>query len=237
MSKYIMRLDDAAEKMDIEKWNRMEQLLDKYNIKPLVGVIPICKDSMMDRYETDVAFWDKVHRWMNKGWTIALHGYEHVYCTGDGGINPVNKRSEFAGLSLDEQKRKIRKGVSVFREHGIEPEVFFAPSHTFDENTIKALKEESNIRIISDTIANKPYTKYGMTFIPQQSGIARKLPFDTVTFCYHPNLMTDDGIFDKLEAFFKSYSERFIEFPLEETKRRMSISDCVLREAYFWRRK
>ena len=121
-----MRLDDAAEKMDIEKWNRMEQLLDKYSIKPLVGVIPICKDPMMDKYEKDNVFWDKVHRWMNKGWTIALHGYEHVYCTRNGGINPVNKRSEFAGLSLDEQKRKIREGVSVFRENGIEPEVFYA---------------------------------------------------------------------------------------------------------------
>lgn len=35
MSKYIMRLDDAAEKMNIEKWIRMERLLDKYNVKPL----------------------------------------------------------------------------------------------------------------------------------------------------------------------------------------------------------
>ena len=35
MSKYIMRLDDAAEKMDVEKWNRIELLLDKYNIKTI----------------------------------------------------------------------------------------------------------------------------------------------------------------------------------------------------------
>lgn len=28
MSKYIMRLDDACEKRDIEKWNCMEVLLD-----------------------------------------------------------------------------------------------------------------------------------------------------------------------------------------------------------------
>lgn len=236
MSKYIMRLDDAADKMDIDKWDRMEQLLDKYRVKPLVGVIPICKDPMMDKYETDNGFWDKVHRWINKGWSIALHGYEHVYSTEDGGINPVNQKSEFAGLPLEEQKRKIREGVKVFHEHRIVPEVFFAPSHTFDKNTIEALKEESNIKIISDTVANKPYSKYGMTFIPQQSGRVRNLPFDTVTFCYHPNMM-DDCAFDKLELFFKSYSERFIELPLEETKRKMSIFDRVLREAYFWRRK
>lgn len=235
MSKYIMRLDDAAEKMDIEKWNRMEQLLDKYSIKPLVGVIPICKDPMMDKYETDNSFWDKVHRWMDKGWTIALHGYEHVYCTEDGGINPVNQRSEFAGLPLEEQQRKIREGVNVFRDHGIEPEVFFAPSHTFDENTIKAIKEESNIRIISDTVANKPYSKYGMTFVPQQSGRVRKLPFDTVTFCYHPNMM-DDQAFQKLERFLQGNRENFRRFPNNEVYRTFGFVDMLLQKIYFARR-
>ena len=28
------------------------------------------------------------------------------------------------------------------RSHNLDPEVFFAPSHTFDENTLQALKEE-----------------------------------------------------------------------------------------------
>lgn len=35
MSRYIMRLDDASEYMDVEKWQRMENLLDKYGIKPM----------------------------------------------------------------------------------------------------------------------------------------------------------------------------------------------------------
>lgn len=47
MSQYIMRLDDASEYMDVEKWQRMEDLLDKYHIKPIVGVIPDNQDSDM----------------------------------------------------------------------------------------------------------------------------------------------------------------------------------------------
>ena len=66
MSKYIIRLDDAAEKMDITKWNKMEKLLDKYNIKPLVGVIPNCKDPMMDIYQKDLNFWKKINMWEKK---------------------------------------------------------------------------------------------------------------------------------------------------------------------------
>ena len=106
MSKYIIRLDDACEKMDVEKWDRMEKLLDKYKVKPLVGVIPHCEDPMMDKYEFDAEFWKKVEIWKNKGWTIAMHGYNHVYGTPCGGMNPVNKRSEFAGLSYEEQAEK-----------------------------------------------------------------------------------------------------------------------------------
>ena len=59
MSKYIMRLDDACEKRNIQNWDRIEMILDKYEIKPLIGVIPNCEDSMMDGYSIDRGF--KVH--------------------------------------------------------------------------------------------------------------------------------------------------------------------------------
>lgn len=64
MSNFILRLDDACEKMDIENWSRMESLLDKYSIKPLVGVIPHCEDSMMEKYQTDMFFWEKAVSWI-----------------------------------------------------------------------------------------------------------------------------------------------------------------------------
>lgn len=225
-----MRLDDACEKMDVSKWERIEKLLDKYGVHPLVGVIPHCEDPMMDIYVTDSNFWTKVNSWVKKGWIIALHGYNHVYTTNSGGLNPVNKRSEFAGESLETQRMKIRKGVDIFRVHGINPLVFFAPSHTFDENTLLALKEESDIRIISDTPASKPYSEYGMTFVPQQSGCVRKLPFDIVTFCYHPNGM-DATSFEKLENFLKK--NKFVDFSLSQTTRKKSIIDKLLMKVYY----
>ena len=233
MSKYIIRLDDACEKMDVEKWDRMEKLLDKYKVKPLVGVIPHCEDPMMDKYESDAEFWNKVGIWKNKGWTIAMHGYNHVYSTTCGGINPVNKRSEFAGLSYEDQAEKIERGWEILNGNGFHPEVFFAPSHTFDENTLKALKEKTTIRVISDTIANDVYKKDDFWFIPQQSGSVRKLPLKTVTFCYHPNTMTDKS-FEILEAFLDSYQNRFTEYTeLNMKKRKISLCDRLLQKIYF----
>lgn len=232
MSKYILRLDDACERRDQAKWDKIEALLDMYEIKPLIGVIPHCEDPMMEKYEFDEFFWDRVKKWKANGWEIALHGYNHVYGTKDGGINPVNARSEFAGESLDIQLKKIELGTAIFRAHGIEPKVFFAPSHTFDNNTIAALKLKSNIRFISDTVANKPYTKEGMTFVPQQSGRVRVLPFSFVTFCYHPNTMSEKAFYD-LEKFIKKYKRKFISFPTVETKRKKNTVDSILEKIYF----
>ena len=238
MSQYILRLDDASDYMDVEKWQRMEDILDRYGIKPLVGVIPDNRDSSLtETYKQDPEFWDKTARWKEKGCELALHGCYHKYTTEEGGINPVNKRSEFAGVPLDKQKEMIRHGVDILKSHNIEPKVFFAPSHTFDENTLIALKEESNIRIISDTIANDVYLENGFYFIPQQSGRVRKLPFNVCTFCYHPNIMKNDD-FEELEIFLKGRYSNFVS--VQDTKlkeRKISKLDRVLHAIYFAKRR
>ena len=37
---YLIRLDDASEYMDVERWRHVECVLDKHGVKPLVGIIP-----------------------------------------------------------------------------------------------------------------------------------------------------------------------------------------------------
>lgn len=212
--KYLIRLDDACPNMDRAKWQRMETLLDRYDIKPLVGIIPANDDSDTMIDEVDPEFWDKAHLWEKKGWQIALHGYSHVCDSNDGmqGLNPMWQRSEFAGIALGEQRRRIRMGYSILKEHGFTPQYFFAPSHTFDDNTLEALRQETDIRIISDTIGRYPYCKDDFFYIPQISGHAAKMPMSGVyTFCFHPNVMSDEA-FARLETFLQLYSALFISF-------------------------
>ena len=233
---YYIRLDDACERRNVKNWDRMEKLLDRHKIAPLVGIIPRCGDPEMAAYPADESFWEKtVPCWAGKGWVLGLHGFDHVYITKEGGLNPVQKRSEFAGVPLEEQKRKIAGGVKLFREKGYEPTVFFAPSHTFDKNTLAALRECSEIRIVSDTIADRPYTRDGFTFIPQQSGVVRRLPFNTVTFCYHPNMMRDAD-FERLDAFLTENRALFDNFEAVQTDRKISLYDLALRKIYFLKR-
>ena len=231
---YLIRLDDASEYMNMDNWTIIEELLDKYGIKPIIGIIPKNEDKeFVLTYSRNPLFWDLARNWQSKGWTIALHGYNHVYCTSNGGLNPVNMRSEFAGVSLEKQREKIRKGVRILENNDLEPKVFFAPSHTFDANTLEALRLESNIRVICDTIANDVYTLNGFYFIPQQSGEVRRLPFKVTTFCYHPNSMKQND-FQTLESFIKKYRKNFGQFDdIRLKEREISLYDKLLRALYF----
>ena len=241
MKKYLIRLDDACPTMDAAKWQRMEDMLDRYGVRPMVGVIPANSDPKQKIDPEDTTFWTKVKSWVNKGWAIALHGHDHCYISEDGlkGLNPLWSRSEFAGVSLEKQKNKIRKGVKIFRSHGIDPKYFFAPSHTYDNNTLRALKEESNIRIISDTIATKPYKEGEFIFIPQIGGHCSEMKMSGVwTFCFHPNTLSDER-FASLEAFLIKHRSEFISFDdidLTNVGKKNMVSD-IMSWCYFTMRK
>lgn len=237
-SKYLIRLDDACPTMDAVKWQRMEDLLDAYKFRPMVGIIPNCQDPQLMLDEPDPHFWQKALSWREKNWTLAMHGYDHCYISDKGmlGLNPMWERSEFAGVPLEKQREKIRGGVKILKAKGIHPKFFFAPSHTFDQNTLTALREESDIRIISDTIGRYPYKKGDFWLIPQIVGHCVKMPIPGIyTFCFHPNKM-EDAAFQALESFLQLYSRDFIgfdEIALSDYKQKKKLD--VLLSALFFR--
>lgn len=238
---YLIRLDDACPTMNKKKWGIIEGILDKYGVKPMVGIIPDCKDNNLLLDDFDPGFWEKARSWQQKGWSIAMHGYDHLYISKKGlnGLNPLWERSEFAGVPLEVQKEKASKGVAILKQKGIIPQFFFAPSHTFDLNTLAALREETDIRIISDTIATKPYKMHGFSFIPQMCGHCTeiKLP-GTWTFCLHPNTMTDESI-AQTELFISNHISSFTSFDLLvlDDLNNKDLLSSLLSWIYFTRRR
>lgn len=55
---YCLRLDDACPQMNTEKWARIERILDKYKVRPIVGVIPENRDPDFVAV-ADENFWKK----------------------------------------------------------------------------------------------------------------------------------------------------------------------------------
>lgn len=224
MLKFIIRLDDACVNMNKNNWDRVESLLDKYNVKPIAGIIPDNKDKSF-KYEIIEDFWTNyVKRWQEKKWTIALHGLHHDLST--------IVRTEYSGKSLEEQKEMLTKGYNILMSNGIKPDCFFAPNHTFDKNTIKACKELGYFKFISDGNAFFPYKKDGIIFLPNVFDTPHKISNSGIfTFVYHPNNMKEAD-FVYLENFIKNNYELFdanIDEILEKFEnRKRSFFDMVL---------
>lgn len=235
---YLIRLDDACPTQHSERWSKIETILDKYKICPLVGIVPDNADPKLKCQEADKDFWNKARKWQQKGWTIALHGLRHTYHKCHGGLNPLWTDSEFVGLDYETQRQIIRKGIQILRDEGLDVDYFFAPSHTFDLNTVKALRE-IGIKHISDTIAFYPYTAFDTIFIPQIGGKCRHMKLPGIyTFCFHPNNMTQKA-FDDLERFLAANANQFTSFDsLSPDKLKgLSWADRLLRFTYFLRRR
>lgn len=194
MLKLSIRLDDITEKMDWKKFLRFKELLDNYGVKPLIGVVPQNRDLKLDleEYSGSVPFDGYIKKLAEEGWSIAMHGVSHTYTTDKGGLFPLNLDSEFAGLPYEEQYELLAYGVDLMNERGISTEIFMAPSHSYDINTLKALKE-LGFSSITDGFGNSPYVYRGMNFYPISFKRSLTLKKDRGYSCfvYHTNTMND----------------------------------------------
>ncbi len=216
MVQYLIRLDDLCHTSNLDKWVRFFNLFDQYNIKPIIAAIPNNKDPKLAECGSfNHNYWQLVRDLQKKGYVIAMHGLEHRYLNTDSGIFKQNRRSEFAGLPLYIQERKIIEAVSIFERESIKTDIFVAPAHSIDRNTLKALKKYSKISIISDGLLTSPYRRFGFKWIPVQLSEVAIMPDKTWTFNYHPEMCPDEA-FTRLEAFIHQHHENFV--PLSDLK-------------------
>ncbi len=239
MVRYIIRLDDACPTMNRSNWNRVFRVLDRYSIKPIVAVIPNNRDKKMIIDEYDSCFWDKVKAWQESGYSIALHGYTHIYTSKSRGIVPMNTQSEFAGVDIEIQRDKIQKGCAIFKKENIKFNIWVAPAHSFDDNTLKVLKEETSVNIVSDGVSFYPYSAKGFFWIPQQIWRFKEKRSGIWTICMHPNTMSELK-FKEFEKFIEKNSDKFIgdinQIHQEYKYRKKSLID-ICYSLYFFRKR
>ena len=208
----LIRMDDIAENMNWQLMERCEILFKKYNIKPLLGVIPNNQDKELFNYQKNEKFWDKIRDWQNQGWEISMHGFSHVYDknTNKGDYFKYGGKSEFCGHDLEIQKIRIKNGIKKFSEEKIKIRSFFAPNHTYDVNTFKALKEFGIDNII-DGYGLFPYTEKELNFIPQLFYKEIMLPFGIQATQIHLNYWKEKD-FNKFEEFINKNHNKIISF-------------------------
>lgn len=214
MRQILIRFDDICPTMNWEEWNRAELLLNKYQVKPLIGVIPNCMDPDLQIDNERPDFWEWVRRKQLDGYAIAMHGFNHVFCSPCSGILTTRNESEFAGMPFDNQLDAIRKGKEIFESHGIYTDIFFAPGHSYDENTIKALSI-CGFKYVSDGKSSRSYLWHGLKFLPcRNSGgpMKRGERYSTSIYHAHEWVKEDKNAYPFLENLLSTQNGDIVDF-------------------------
>ncbi len=169
MRNILLRFDDICPTMNWEQWHTAKQMLDDAGVTALLGVIPDCQDPDLQICDAKPDFWEYIRGLQQQGYTIAMHGLNHIFSLKANGIVTRDKISEFAGLPYEEQFRKINMGKKILESHGLPTEIFFAPAHSYDDNTLRALSE-CGFKYMSDGLSSKAYCRYKITLLPCRSG-------------------------------------------------------------------
>jgi predicted deacetylase len=171
-------------------WEPVERALQRFDIRPILAVVPDNRDPKLIVDAPVGDFWDRVRRWQRRGWTIGWHGFQHRYETPSGGLMGIHAGSEFAELDVSVQRAKLTAAHRIFREQGVSPSVWVAPGHSFDAVTV-GLLPEFGIRIISDGFYWRPVSRGSCIWIPQQLWRFRSMPHGLWTVCCHVNSWND----------------------------------------------
>lgn len=206
-STFILRLDDITATMDWEALSRMQRLLEDCSVPALIGVVPSNEDPSLDVGPPRTDFWSWVRERRQAGWTVAQHGYRHVYDSAEGGVLRRRPASEFAGHDYDTQRERLSEGRKILVEQGVWQPVFMAPGHTFDHVTLRALRD-TGFRVVTDGYGAYPYVVNSMILVPQLTFRPFDPGFGVWTLCVHLNTITDVQ-FQRLERFVRSRADSF----------------------------
>lgn len=232
--KVAVRLDDITPDMDWERFYRFKALLDKYQIRPLIGVVPDNRDENLraeapalggrEKSTADPPedFWVYIRQLQKEGWQVAMHGFRHIYATKKGGLFPLNDFSEFAGLPYKSQKKMLEEGKKILEERGIRTGLFMAPAHSYDQNTLKALRE-TGFTGLTDGFGDGPYRWKGLCFYPISFKLSRTFQKEAgySTMVIHTGTVSGEdlkryeGYFGRKDVQWISYGE-YLEQPAKE---------------------
>ena len=208
MKSITVRMDDICSTMDYEKFIRCYKILDEANVKPLLAVVPFSKDPKLERGQVEY-FWELMNKLQADGCEVAVHGYHHIYTTQEQGLVCTRLLSEFAGVPYDEQLKMLKAGKLELEKHGLRVDTFCAPGHSYDRNTLKAMKE-AGYQYLSDGRSRHPYYLEGIKCIPADDAY-RLHKFGILTICLHSNEETEVSM-DKLKLFLKTNCKKLCDF-------------------------
>jgi len=237
-AQYLLRFDDLCPTVSRKRFERFLPLIEQFGIRPILAVIPDNRDYKLQVSPPDPGFWDRIRAMEAAGATVALHGYQHLCGSWGGSLLKLHRRTEFAGVDPEIQRRWIHTGLQILRGHGLSPKLWVAPRHGFDRNTLFALRTEG-IKALSDGFARQPVIRDGITWIPQQLWGPVKKSKGLWTICVHTNT-AHSSLIEQLSRFLRQYAAQFTSVDrvlAEGWPAKLTLNERIYESWAMWRAK
>jgi predicted deacetylase len=235
-AQYLLRFDDLCPTVSRERWQHCRALIEEFDLRPILAVVPDNQDPALQVSPPDPRFWGEMRVMQSAGATIGLHGYRHLCASRGRSLVPLQDASEFAGVPAEIQRLWIHEGLRILREQDLSAKIWVAPRHGFDANTLRALRAEG-VGLVSDGLTPRAFLRDGLIWIPQQLWAPVERPSGLWTICVHPNTATKAQIAD-LRAFLRSHAQQFtsVERALAEAPPlELSMVERIDEIVAFWR--
>ena len=182
--KRLLRIDDITPGFPWKRFKKYAEELSDAGIRPLIGVVPANGDPSIDFESPTDDFWENVRELRSLGWTVAQHGYTHVYDSNAPTFLGGWKRSEFAGHSKSVQVDRINAGKIILQREGVWEPIFMAPNHAFDNVTMEAL-HSCDFQYVTDGWGLYPQRVGHLTLLPQLFASDLSLGVGVYSQCLH----------------------------------------------------
>jgi predicted deacetylase len=206
-AQYLLRFDDLCPTVSAQRWPIFKAMIEEFRLQPILAVVPDNRDPELEVSPPNPCFWDQMRALEVGGAAIGLHGFRHLCLSRGRNLVGLHRTAEFAGVPGRTQRVWIAEGRRILRDHGLHPNIWVAPRHGFDAQTICALLGEG-IHALSDGFARVPFLRDGITWIPQQLWGPVEKDRGLWTICVHPNTASDADI-EVLRAFLLEHASRF----------------------------
>lgn len=209
-AQYMLRIDDICPTMHRESWMRLVAMIREFRLRPILAVIPENHDPGLRQSPEAPELWAELRSLQAEGAAIGLHGFRHVCASHGRSLIPIHRETEFAGLPVEVQRKRLHTGLDILRNKGLHPSLWVAPRHGFDAKTLAALQSEG-IMYLSDGMARRPHLRGGVVWLPQQLWSPVMKDAGLWTICLHPGAPLLAQM-PELRAFVEQHSAQFTSF-------------------------
>ena len=136
-NKFLIRIDDFPHwETGVEKFEKFISIFSERNIPVILGVTPLLSKDIHNPFNKQFHIVNEKEINLIKKFQnieIAMHGLTHQ-------TTRFKKTSEFVGLSEEETRSRIEKGLEILKEFNINPICFIPPYNRIDISNYMVIK-------------------------------------------------------------------------------------------------